>query len=153
MNWTVKKFNDLTPLEVYSILQLRNEVFVVEQHCVFQDADDKDQLCHHLMGWNGDLLAAYARLVPAGVAYVSFPSIGRVVTSTKARNLGLGKILMQKSIEEVQKLFGDNGIRLGAQRYLQKFYESFGFEQSSEVYIEDGIPHIEMTRAGAADSR
>jgi len=148
MNWVFKKFEQLTPHELYAILQLRNEIFVVEQNCVFQDADNKDQLSHHLMGWEGDLLVAYSRVIPPGVAYDSFPSIGRVVTSMKVRRTGAGKLLMQQSIEELQKLFGMVPIKLGAQLYLKKFYESLGFSQSSDIYLEDGIPHIEMIRPG-----
>jgi len=146
INWSFKKFEDLTPNELYSVLQLRNEVFVVEQNCVFQDADNKDQGSHHLMGWHNEMLVAYSRIVPAGIAYDSFPSIGRVVTSPKMRRTGIGKILMQQSIKELQKLLGKAPIKLGAQLYLKKFYESFGFAQSSDVYMEDGIPHIEMIR-------
>jgi ElaA protein len=140
-----KKFDELTPRELYAILQLRNEVFVVEQNCIFQDADNKDQPSYHFMMWDDDLLAGYTRLVPAGIAY-EFPSIGRVVTSPKRRGSGVGKLLMEKSIEETEKLFGKTPIRLGAQLYLKKFYESFGFKQSGDVYDEDGIDHIEMTR-------
>jgi ElaA protein len=146
INWSFKKFDDLTSHELYSVLQLRNEVFVVEQNCVFQDADNKDQDSHHLMGWDDETLVAYSRIVPSGIAYDSFPSIGRVVTSPKTRRTGIGKILMQQSIEELQKLFGQSSIKLGAQLYLKKFYESFGFVPSSDMYIEDGIPHIEMIR-------
>ena len=146
INWSFKKFDDLTPNELYSALQLRNEVFVVEQNCVFQDADNKDQGSHHLLGWQKEILVAYSRIVPRGIAYDSFPSIGRVVTSPKMRRTGIGKILMEQSIEELQKLLGKGPIKLGAQLYLKKFYESFGFTQSSEVYMEDGIQHIEMIR-------
>jgi len=146
IKWVLKHFNDLSVSELYAIMQLRNEVFVVEQNCVFQDADNKDQGSHHLMGWDNQMLVAYSRIVPPGIAYDSFPSIGRVVTSPTMRTTGIGKILMQQSIEELQKLFGKSSIKLGAQLYLKKFYESFGFVQSSEVYIEDGIPHIEMIR-------
>ena len=145
LEFILKKFDELTPYELYAILQLRNEVFVVEQNCVFQDADNKDQPSYHLMAWDGDALAGYTRLVPPGVAY-EFPSIGRVITSPQKRRTGIGKILMQKSIEETEKLFGKNSIRLGAQLYLKKFYELFGFQQTSDVYDEDGIEHIEMTR-------
>src|SRR5215510_4325106 len=146
INWSFKKFDDLTPNELYSVLRLRNEVFVVEQNCVFQDADDKDQDSHHLMGWDDEMLVAYSRIVPLGIAYDSFPSIGRVVTSPKMRKTGIGKILMEQSIQELQKLFGKGSIKLGAQLYLKNFYESFGFVQSGDLYIEDGIPHIEMVR-------
>ncbi len=146
INWLLKKFDDLTAKELYSILQLRNEVFVVEQNCIFQDADNKDQFSYHLMGWDGEKLIAYSRIIPPGTVY-EFPSIGRVVTSPLARGNGSGKILMEESIKAIQKLFGDAAIQLGAQLYLKKFYESFGFIQSGDVYLEDGIRHIEMIRS------
>jgi ElaA protein len=143
ITWIVKKFEALTPYELYAILQLRNEVFVVEQNCVFQDADDKDQHCYHLMGWRKEKLLAYTRLVPPGIAY-PYPSIGRVVSSPQARKEGIGKELMRQSILETINLFGNLPIKIGAQLYLKKFYESFGFVQTSEMYLEDGIKHVEM---------
>src|SRR4029079_6119816 len=133
INWSFKKFDDLTPNELYSVLQLRNEVFVVEQNCVFQDADNKDQGSHHLMGWDNQILVAYSRIVPPGIAYDSFPSIGRVVPSPTTRRNGSGKRLMHQSIEHLQKLFGETSIKLGSQLYLKNFYESFGFLQSSDA--------------------
>ena len=146
IDWLLKKFDELTPQELYAILQLRNEVFVVEQNCVFQDADNKDQFSYHLMGWDGEKLIAYSRIIPPGMVY-EFPSIGRVVTSPLFRRNGSGKILMNESIKAIEKLFGDAAIKLGAQLYLKKFYESFGFIQSGEIYLEDGIQHIEMIRS------
>ena len=145
ITWICKKFDDLTPHELYAILQLRNEVFVVEQTCVYQDADNKDQGSFHLMGWKNGMLAAYTRLIPAGIAY-ELPSIGRVVSSPKFRREGIGRSLMTRSIEEMENLFGKTSIKLGAQLYLKKFYESFGFRQNSDVYLEDGIEHIEMIK-------
>lgn len=145
IEWLLKKFEELSPFELYAILQLRNEVFVVEQNCVFQDADDKDQESFHLMGFRNKKLVAYTRLVPAGVIY-EVPSIGRVVTSPTTRKNGLGKLLMEKSIEETYKLFGQNPIKIGAQLYLKKFYSSLGFIQISDVYLEDGIEHIYMAK-------
>lgn len=145
MTWKLKTFDSLTPYELYAILRLRTEVFVVEQTCVFQDMDNKDQLCYHLMGWKDDMLIAYTRLVPPGIFYKE-PSIGRVVTSPAARGNGIGKLLMKKSIEEAFHLFGKTPVKLGAQLYLKKFYESMGFIQTSEIYDEDGINHIEMMR-------
>jgi ElaA protein len=144
INWICKKFDDLTPHELYAYLQLRNEVFVVEQNCVFQDADDKDQKCFHLMAWDENKLIAYTRIVPAGICYEEI-SIGRVVTSPSSRGKGLGKELMQKSIDAAHAIFGKgSAIKIGAQLYLKKFYESFGFVQTSDVYTEDGIEHIKM---------
>lgn len=143
MIWICKKFDELAPHELYAILQLRNEVFVVEQNCVFQDADNKDQYCYHLMGWLQDDLVAYSRIVPPEISY-SESSIGRIVTSPKARRTGAGKELLEQSINQLHKLFGNVSVKIGAQIYLKKFYESFGFVQTSDIYFEDDIPHIEM---------
>ena len=146
INWTCKPFSELSPEELYTILRLRSEVFVVEQNCVYQDLDGKDKCCQHLMGWLDGQLVAYTRLVPPGVSYDEFPSIGRVVTSPDARRGGWGRLLMEKSIEKVQSLYGVSPIRIGAQLYLKTFYTSLGFIKTSDVYLEDGIEHIEMTR-------
>ena len=145
MNWFLKKFEELTISELYAILQLRNEVFIIEQNCVYPDLDNKDQFSYHLMCWNEEKLIAYTRLLPPGVAYEN-PAIGRVATSASVRKSGIGKELMKRSIEHSDILFGKKPITLGAQLYLQRFYESFQFKASSEVYLEDGIEHIEMTR-------
>lgn len=144
MNWTLKKFEDLTVDELYALLRLRTEVFVVEQNCVFQDMDNKDRYCYHLMGWKENELVAYTRLVPKEVSYPGYPSIGRVVTSLVARGGGIGRVLMEKSIEETRRLFGNAPVKIGAQLYLLKFYSSLGFEKASDIYMEDGIEHIEM---------
>lgn len=145
MHWQLKTFDELTVPGLYAILRLRSEIFVVEQNCVFLDMDNKDQLSWHLMGWDNDQLLAYTRLVPPGVSY-ECPSIGRVVTSPKARGTGLGKLLMKKSIEEITRIYGKTPIQIGAQFHLKKFYTSLGFIQTSDIYEEDGIEHIEMTR-------
>lgn len=146
MDWICKAFDQLTPFELYDIIKLRNEVFVVEQNCVFQDADDKDQKCFHLMGKVGKDLAAYARLVPKGVSY-NKTSIGRIVTSPAFRSKGAGRALVNAAIEQCKVLFGEQDLKIGAQLYLKSFYRSFGFQQTSNVYDEDGIPHIEMVRS------
>ncbi len=140
-----KAFEILTPFELYAIMQLRNEVFVVEQNCVYQDADNKDPHCHHLMVWDNENLVAYTRLLPKGLAYEQM-SIGRVISSPAYRRTGAGKILMSESILACYSLFGEGPIKIGAQLYLKKFYESFGFIQSSDLYLEDGIEHIEMMK-------
>ena len=143
INWVCKKFDALSPHELYAILQLRNEVFVVEQNCVYQDADNKDLQSHHLMGWQDEQLVAYTRLIPPGIAYAE-QSIGRVVTSPAARKSGIGRALMQQSINESRRLFGDHIIRIGAQLYLQQFYASMRFVPTGGIYLEDGIEHIQM---------
>ncbi len=136
-------FDSLENQVLYAILRLRSEVFVVEQNCVFLDMDDKDQQSHHVMGWAHEQLAAYARIVPAGVSY-DYASIGRVVTSPLFRGTGMGRQLLEKSIQYCYDLHGVKPIKIGGQLYLQQFYESFGFKKTSEVYLEDGIEHIEM---------
>ena len=143
LHWTLKKFDDLTAAELYAIMQLRNEVFVVEQNCVYQDADDKDPKSLLFMGWNSDVLVAYTRIIPQGISYPQ-ASIGRVVTSPRYRGTGIGKELMRLSISNTFKVFNCTQIKIGAQLYLQKFYEALGFVQCSDQYLEDNIPHIEM---------
>lgn len=145
IQWMLKKFEELTPYQLYALLQLRNEVFVVEQHCVFQDADNRDQNSYHLMGFNNNKLIAYTRLIRPGEMYDQ-ASIGRVVTSPSVRRSGAGKELMKQSIDAAYNLFGVQPIKIGAQLYLKKFYESFGFEPAGEVYPEDGIEHIDMIK-------
>jgi ElaA protein len=140
-----KPFSELSPDELYAIIRLRNEVFVVEQNCVFQDADNKDQHAHHLMIWDIENLVAYARLLPKGLAYEQM-SIGRIISSPVYRGTGAGKLLMAHAIDACRKLFGEGTIRIGAQLYLRKFYESFGFVQTGDMYLEDGIEHVEMMR-------
>ena len=143
IEWKCSFFDELDIHELYAALRLRSEVFVVEQNCVFLDMDNKDQESYHVFGWKDGQLVAYTRLVPAGVAYKE-ASIGRVITSAAARGLGAGRELMLVSIRELNRIWGKQPIRIGAQLYLKKFYESLGFQQSSEIYIEDGIEHIEM---------
>ncbi len=145
MNWILKPFEELTPKELYSILQLRNEVFIVEQNCPYQDCDNKDLRAWHLMGMQNDQLLAYSRLLAPGISY-SESSIGRVVSSPSARKTGMGKKLMRESIARVRNLFQTDTIRIGAQLYLKKFYESFGFIAEGDTYLEDNIPHIQMLR-------
>lgn len=145
ISWQLKTFEALSPIELYSILRLRGEVFVLEQNCPYVDADGKDLHSYHLLGFVGNDLAAYSRLVLPLVSYKEV-SIGRVVTSMKYRKKDYGKLLMQKSIEEVERMFGQVPIRIGAQAYLKKFYENFGFVDMNEPYLEDGIEHLIMLR-------
>lgn len=143
IKWVYKTFNTLEPAELYAIMQLRNEVFVVEQNCVYQDADGKDAASRHLMGWDENNLVAYCRLLPPGLAFEE-ASIGRVVSSPRYRKIGCGKEMMNVAIEKTLIQFNTKKIRIGAQLYLKNFYGSLGFKQVSDVYLEDGIEHIEM---------
>ena len=141
--WKLKSFEELTTVELYAILQLRNEVFVVEQNCAYQDADGKDQMSWHLCGWMENELVAYCRLIPPGISYAE-ASIGRVVTSPAHRKAGLGRELMQIGIEKTCALFSTDTIRIGAQCYLEKFYNSLDFTSCEDPYLEDRIPHVHM---------
>ena len=145
LTWKLKHFKELSGTELYAIMRVRQEVFVVEQNCPYLDADGKDIYCQHLVGYVDGEIAAYARIVPPHVSYAE-PSIGRVLTSSKYRTGGYGKLLMQKAISETINVYGAVDIRIGAQLYLKKFYESFGFVQQGDVYDEDGIDHIIMLR-------
>ena|SRR5687767_8152246 len=145
ISWECKKFEELTTFELYDILQLRSVVFVVEQNCAYLDADDKDLQAFHLMGWLENKLVAYTRILAPGHVYTE-ASIGRVVTSPEARRTGLGRLLMQRSLDEITRLFGNVPVRIGAQLYLKEFYTSLGFQQQADVYLEDGIEHIVMLR-------
>ena len=147
VTWRWLGFDELTPVDLYALMKLRQEVFVVEQNCVYLDADGLDPSCIHGMATATDdaALVAHARLVPAGLAYAT-PSIGRVVTAPRARGWGLGRTLMTKALAESESRFPAKVITIGAQLYLQRFYESFGFAAVGRPYEEDGIMHIEMTR-------
>lgn len=143
LNWKYKPFDELDPHELYQILRLRSEVFVVEQNCAYLDPDNKDQRSFHLSGWDNSFLVAYARLLPPGLAFEE-ASIGRVVTHAHYRKTGAGKALMNRAIEKTLQQFNVPTIRIGAQLYLLSFYKSLGFQPSGPEYLEDGIPHIEM---------
>lgn len=141
----IKMFNELSLEELYQLLRLRSEVFVVEQNCVYQDIDDKDQKAVHLLGFSDGILVAYSRLFQPG-DYFKQASIGRVIIKESYRNKKWGVLLMMESIRLLEEDFQQNVITLSAQLHLKFFYESLGFECVGESYLEDGIPHIEMCR-------
>ncbi len=145
INWKIKKFDTLLAPELYQILRLRSEIFVVEQNCVYQDLDDKDQKALHLFGEIEGSIVAYCRLFKAG-DYFDFASIGRVVVAANLRGKKLGHELMNQAITNIQKYLGEQNITISAQLYLKKFYESHGFIPTSETYLEDDIPHIQMQK-------
>ena len=148
LDWKLSRLDALTVHALYAVLQLRTEVFVVEQNCVFQDMDGADDQAMHLLGsqragGQGDALVAYARLFPAGVKFAE-ASIGRVITRASARGTGLGHVLVQQSIAAVHRLWGQQAIRIGAQTRLKAFYSQHGFVDMGLPYVEDGIDHLEM---------
>lgn len=143
--WKIKTFESLSVNDLYDILRLRSEIFVVEQNCVYLDLDGKDKLALHLFGEFEGKIVAYSRLFNPGITFDN-ASIGRVVVDANYRNRKWGHDLMLESIAEIKNHFGESNITIGAQLYLKKFYESHGFVQTSEMYLEDDIPHIEMKR-------
>ena len=144
MNSIIKKFSELSAEEIYNILKLRSEVFVVEQNCVYQDIDEKDQKAIHLFIEKNSEIIAYTRIFKKGDYYEENPSIGRVVVSKKERGKNLGKEIMKKSIYYVKENMDEKKIELSAQKYLDKFYKELQFYSEGEDYLEDGIPHQRM---------
>jgi len=154
ISWRLKSFSQLTLDELYEAMMLRQQVFIVEQNCPYNDADGIDPECWHLLGYRpldrqttdtAIKLVAYTRLLPPGLKY-SQPAIGRVVTCQSVRRLGAGRQLMTESINALQQLFDTSACRISAQVYLLNFYRSFGFSEIGEHYLEDGIPHVDMVR-------
>ena len=145
MNISIKTFNELSLNELYQILQLRSEVFVVEQDCVYQDIDGKDDKALHIIGDINGEIVAYTRCFDKGF-YFEEAAIGRVVVKQEQRKYGYGHQIMKASIEAIKDHFGTEKIKLSAQQYLIKFYESHGFTSLGEGYLEDGIPHIAMVK-------
>ena len=145
LNIEVKKFSDLTLTELYDILQLRSEVFVVEQDCVYQDIDGKDAEAIHIIGFKNDNIVAYTRCFEPGY-YFEEAAIGRVVVKDSERKYGYGHEIMKASDKAIKDHFNTSNIKLSAQQYLIKFYESHGYKTTGEGYLEDGIPHIAMIK-------
>ena len=141
----VKKFNELSIQELYSLLKLRSEIFVVEQDCVYQDLDGKDAKALHVIGINNNEVVAYTRIFKPG-DYFDIASIGRVAVHKDYRKYGYGKEIMQASINAVNEKFKEQQIKISAQTYLNKFYTELGFKAIGEGYLEDGIPHIQMVK-------
>jgi ElaA protein len=145
IQFTCVPFNQLTVHELYDIMALRQLIFVIEQKCIYLDADGKDLNCWHLMGRNTEGgLVAYTRLMPKSISYPNYASIGRVINSDKVRGQGIGKLLMQHSIAKMAELFPNQPVKIGAQTYLLKFYTALGFVSTGEEYLEDDIPHTSM---------
>lgn len=148
VNYQCVAFDQLTTKQLYELLKLRVDVFVVEQDCPYPDLDDKDQAAYHLLAYDEqNRLAAYTRLLAPGVSYVGYSAIGRVVTASFARGQGLGRPLMLASIEWTKKHYGQAPIKISAQAHLQAYYQSVGFRSVGDEYLEDGIPHIAMVLA------
>ncbi len=146
MNIQIKTFEELSTTELYNLLQLRSEVFVVEQDCLYQDIDGKDEKALHILGFKDETLVAYTRLFKPG-DYFTEASIGRVVVKENYRKFNFGYAIMEASINAVETHFSETVIKISAQEYLQRFYENLGFKKEGESYLEDGIPHIAMIKS------
>lgn len=144
--WKIKSFHQLNVFELYGILRLRQEVFAIEQNCVYLDVDGKDQFCDHIFGVDdAGMVLAYCRILQPGTSYTEV-SIGRVASHPNHRKNGYGKMVMDKAVNFIEDKYGQVAIRIEAQCYLEKFYLGYGFEPQNEVYLLDGIEHIEMVR-------
>ena len=143
MKIEIKRFKELSLLDLYKSLSLRNQVFIVEQNCVYQDIDGYDEEAMHVMLYENDDLVAYARIFDKGIKYET-ASIGRVVVSPKKRNLNLGHVLVNAAIQAIHENFETEEITISAQEHLQKFYAAHGFVTTSDMYLEDDIPHVQM---------
>ncbi len=143
LSWQVYGFEDLDVDRLYRILQLRQRVFIVEQTCVYEDLDGLDPYCFHLCGWRDDTLLAYMRCLPPGLDYTE-SAMGRIVVDPAGRGLNLGRELVRRGIAFNRATWPRDGIRIGAQAQLEDFYCELGFEAVSDIYDEDGIPHIKM---------
>ncbi|WP_055444155.1 GNAT family N-acetyltransferase [Lacinutrix himadriensis] len=145
LNIVTKTFKELTTQELYEILQLRSEVFVVEQDCVYQDLDGKDQKALHVIGFKDEKVVAYTRIFKPGF-YFEEASIGRVVVAANQRQHKYGYAIMEASIKAVKEQYNESIIKISAQCYLKKFYNNLGFKEIGAEYLEDGIPHIGMLK-------
>ncbi|MTI49857.1 GNAT family N-acetyltransferase [Sporosalibacterium faouarense] len=143
MDWQIKHFKELDTMELYKIIKERVDVFVVEQNCPYPECDNKDLESYHIFSIDEGNIVAYARILPKGISYNEV-SIGRVLVNQKYRKQGLGKELMENTLRFIKDELNETNIRISAQEYLFKFYCELGFEQVSEIYLEDGIPHLEM---------
>lgn len=148
MQWQVLTFDELDTYTLYGMLQLRVDVFVVEQNCPYPELDDKDlhEQTRHIILKKNDKVIAYSRVLAPGVSFAGFPGIGRVCVSQTARRLGLGQVLVEKTLDVAAQLWPDTDIHISAQCYLQQFYQDLGFKPASEPYLEDDIPHLKMIK-------
>ena len=142
----VKSFSELTTNELYEILKVRSEVFIVEQNCVYQDIDDKDSKALHIIGYKNEKIIAYTRIFKPG-DYFELASLGRVLVLKKERIHGYGHVILREALIAIQNNFKENSIKISAQTYLKKFYETHGFQQVGDEYLEDDIPHIAMIKS------
>ena len=144
INWDWYQFQQLSKKQLYDLLKLRQDVFVIEQQCIYPDIDGLDPDCIHLLGYDGDHLSAYLRLIPAAFHQSGNVALGRIISLATQRGSGIGKAMMQQAMLYASKHYPEQDVQLSAQYHLQAFYQKFGFSSISEPYDEDGIQHIDM---------
>ncbi len=144
--WQWHSFDDLSPMQMQAMFALRQNVFIIEQACLYPDIDGKDQQAFHLLAWLDNQLVATLRVFESYPQYQNMASIGRICTHQSIRKDGVGRVLVAKAIEFIEEHYPDKSIQIGAQHYLKRFYEGFGFKQISDIYLEDGIEHILMLK-------
>lgn len=143
--FSLRRFEELSALELQEILKLRQDIFIIEQNCIYPDIDGKDTESYHLCGHTIDgMLVCYSRLLPNGISYPGYASIGRVVCHRDFRKRGYARLLMEESVRQLRQFYPETPIKIGAQTYLKSFYNSLGFKELGQPYIEDGIPHLLM---------
>ena len=146
IEWRWTDLDEFTPRQLYALAAARIEVFVVEQNCVYQELDGLDLVARHLTGWSEGNVAAYLRVLGPDTRFAE-PSIGRIITTRAFRGTGIGRTLVALGVEEAERLYPAQPVRISAQAHLQRFYGAFGFVTDSDEYLEDGIPHVEMLRS------
>lgn len=148
LRWQTSPFAELDVHQLYAMLRLRQDVFIVEQECIYRDLDDLDQRATHMLCWRDQELLAYQRCLPPGLSYTQ-SSLGRITVAPEGRGLQLGRELVKRGIDYNSQQWPEQDIKIGAQAHLEDFYRSLGFKLAGEAYIEDGIPHIHMIRSPA----
>mgnify|MGYP000114947440 CR=1 FL=1 len=153
MNWQIKKFSELSTNELYALIKLRIDVFIVEQTCYYPELDNLDQHPEtlHLLSFENDELLAYLRILPKSTRYIEYVSIGRVVIKESARGRGLGHQLIDKALAVCSQAFPKQSIKISAQAHLEKYYQAHGFTRVTGIYLEDDIPHIGMVNTMETD--
>ncbi|MCL2864675.1 MAG: GNAT family N-acetyltransferase [Lachnospiraceae bacterium] len=151
MEWKLKTFEELTNKELYEILKAREEIFIIEQTCIYPDIDSKDFTAYHLFSEENGILTSYLRILPKGIRFKEI-SFGRVITKENYRRKGLGLELMKKALHFTNTVLKEQSVRISAQAYLLDFYGSLGFKPVSELYLEDGIDHYEMLFTASKDT-
>ena len=152
INWNWYQFQQLSKQQLYDLLKLRQDVFIIEQQCIYPDIDGLDPNCTHLLGYDGEYLTAYLRLIPAEIHDSGNVTLGRIISLATKRGTGIGKSMMKQAMLYTTKHYPEQDVQLAAQYYLQAFYQKFGFSCISKPYDDDGILHVDMLYRHRSDN-